>query len=127
MCLLCALQSYKRLYKCTCAGQESGGGRCLHLSAVECQGLYLGLQLIMSVVSLLRPVINLRCLGQSCRFACPAKAAARGGGRGCGGGEEEGGVEGRRRRVGKVLQEREGGWKVRNVRRRGGEAVRVDR
>lgn len=33
--------------------------RCLHLSSEECQGLYLGLRLIMSVVSLLRPVINL--------------------------------------------------------------------
>lgn len=77
------------------AGQESRcGGRCLHLSTEECQGLCLRVRLIMSVVSLLRPVINLRETEKV---------------------KTEGERERKERgRVGKVLQE-ERGWKARGV------------
>lgn len=48
---------------CLSAAWRSCRGGCLHLSTEECQGLCLRRPLIMSVVSLWRPVINLRCCG----------------------------------------------------------------
>lgn len=45
-------------------------GRCLHLSTEECQSLCLKLRLIMSVVSLQRPVINLSWEKERERESC---------------------------------------------------------